>query len=35
MVLTIDSPIAPELLERLRAEPGFVEARFIELERSP
>ena len=35
MVLTIDSPISPELLERLRAEPGFVEARFIELERSP
>ncbi len=35
MVLTIDSPISPELLARLRTEPGFVEARFIELERTP
>jgi D-3-phosphoglycerate dehydrogenase len=35
MVLTIDSPIPPELLARLRTEPGFVEARFIELERTP
>ena len=33
MVLTLDSPIPPELLERLRAEPGFVEARSIVLER--
>lgn len=32
MVLTLDSPLSPELLERLRAEPGFVEARFILLE---
>jgi D-3-phosphoglycerate dehydrogenase len=35
MALTIDSPISPELLERLRAEPGFMEARFIALERTP
>ena len=34
MVLTVDSPISAELLARLRAEPGFVEARFIELERA-
>jgi D-3-phosphoglycerate dehydrogenase / 2-oxoglutarate reductase len=33
MVLTLDSPIPPELLERLRNEPGFVEARSIVLER--
>jgi D-3-phosphoglycerate dehydrogenase / 2-oxoglutarate reductase len=33
MVLTLDSPISPELLERLSAEPGFVEARSIVLER--
>jgi D-3-phosphoglycerate dehydrogenase / 2-oxoglutarate reductase len=33
MVLTLDSPISDELLERLRAEPGFVEARAIVLER--
>jgi D-3-phosphoglycerate dehydrogenase / 2-oxoglutarate reductase len=32
MALTVDSPIPPELLEQLRAEPGFVEARFIVLE---
>jgi D-3-phosphoglycerate dehydrogenase len=34
MVLTVDSPISAELLARLRAESGFVEARFIELERT-
>jgi D-3-phosphoglycerate dehydrogenase / 2-oxoglutarate reductase len=33
MVLTLDSPITEELLERLGAEPGFVEARSIVLER--
>jgi D-3-phosphoglycerate dehydrogenase len=33
MVLTLDSPISPELLERLGSEPGFVEARSIVLER--
>jgi hypothetical protein len=33
MVLTVDSPPPEDALERLRAEPGFVEARFIELER--
>jgi D-3-phosphoglycerate dehydrogenase len=33
MVLTLDSPIPAELLERLRSEPGFVEARAIVLER--
>jgi D-3-phosphoglycerate dehydrogenase len=33
MVLTLDSTLPPALLERLRAEPGFVEARFIVLER--
>jgi D-3-phosphoglycerate dehydrogenase len=33
MVLTLDSPIPDELLEQLRAEPGFVEARSIVLER--
>jgi D-3-phosphoglycerate dehydrogenase / 2-oxoglutarate reductase len=33
MVLTLDSPIPAELLERLRGEPGFVEARAIVLER--
>ena len=34
MVLTLDSPIPPEVLERLRNEPGFVEARSIVLERA-
>jgi D-3-phosphoglycerate dehydrogenase len=34
MVLTLDSPLSPELLARLREEPGFVEARFIALERT-
>jgi D-3-phosphoglycerate dehydrogenase len=34
MVLTVDSPIPSDLLAQLREEPGFVEARFIELERS-
>jgi D-3-phosphoglycerate dehydrogenase / 2-oxoglutarate reductase len=34
MVLTLDSPISPDLLAHLREEPGFVEARFIELERT-
>lgn len=33
MVLTVDSPIPPDLLARIRSEKGFVEARFIELER--
>ena len=33
MVLTLDSPIPEDLLERLRSEPGFVEARSIVLER--
>jgi D-3-phosphoglycerate dehydrogenase / 2-oxoglutarate reductase len=33
MVLTLDSSIPRELLERLRNEPGFVEARSIVLER--
>jgi D-3-phosphoglycerate dehydrogenase len=33
MVLTLDSPIPDELLGRLSAEPGFVEARSIVLER--
>jgi D-3-phosphoglycerate dehydrogenase len=33
MVLTLDSPIPPDLLARLRAEPGFMEARSIVLER--
>ena len=30
----LDSPIPPEVLERLRNEPGFVEARSIVLERA-
>jgi D-3-phosphoglycerate dehydrogenase / 2-oxoglutarate reductase len=34
MVLTLDSPISPELHTQLREEPGFVEARFIVLERT-
>jgi D-3-phosphoglycerate dehydrogenase / 2-oxoglutarate reductase len=33
MALTLDSAPEPDLLERLRAEPGFVEVRFIVLER--
>ena len=31
MALSVDSPVPAELVERLRAEPGFVEARFIVL----
>ena len=31
MVLTVDSPPPPELLERLRSEPGFVDVRLITL----
>jgi D-3-phosphoglycerate dehydrogenase / 2-oxoglutarate reductase len=31
MALTIDNPLSPELVERLRSEPGFVEVRFIRL----
>jgi D-3-phosphoglycerate dehydrogenase len=31
MALTIDNPLPPELIERLRSEPGFVEVRFIRL----
>jgi D-3-phosphoglycerate dehydrogenase len=31
MALTLDSPIGNGLLERLRAEPGFVDARFLVL----
>jgi D-3-phosphoglycerate dehydrogenase / 2-oxoglutarate reductase len=34
MVLTLDSPIPRELLEQIRSEPGFLEARAIVLERS-
>jgi D-3-phosphoglycerate dehydrogenase / 2-oxoglutarate reductase len=34
MVLTLDSPITPELLERIRAEPGLLDPRAIVLERS-
>jgi D-3-phosphoglycerate dehydrogenase len=34
MVLTLDSPISPDLLASLQEEPGFVEARFIVLERT-
>jgi D-3-phosphoglycerate dehydrogenase len=34
MVLTLDSPLSSDLLEQLREEPGFVEARFITLERT-
>jgi D-3-phosphoglycerate dehydrogenase / 2-oxoglutarate reductase len=33
MVLTLDSPIPPELLERIDAEPGLMEPRAIALER--
>jgi D-3-phosphoglycerate dehydrogenase len=32
MVMSVDSALPPELLERLAAEPGFVEVRFIVLE---
>jgi hypothetical protein len=31
MALSVDSPVEPEVLDRLRAEPGFVDARFIKL----
>jgi D-3-phosphoglycerate dehydrogenase len=31
MILTLDSPLPDEILARLRAEPGFVEVRFIAL----
>ena len=31
MALTIDNPLSPDLVERLRSEPGFVEVRFIRL----
>jgi D-3-phosphoglycerate dehydrogenase len=31
MALSVDSPVGDELLQRLRAEPGFVDARFIVL----
>jgi D-3-phosphoglycerate dehydrogenase len=31
MVLTVDTPVPPEVLDRLRAEPGLVQARFIRL----
>ncbi|HYY32485.1 MAG TPA: hypothetical protein VE693_02730, partial [Gaiellaceae bacterium] len=31
MVLTLDSVPEPDVLDRLRAEPGFVEVRFIVL----
>jgi len=34
MVLTLDSPITPELLERIRAEPGLLDPRAIVLERT-
>jgi hypothetical protein len=33
MALTLDSVPGDDLLERLRSEPGFVEVRFILLER--
>jgi len=33
MALTLDSPIPPELLERIRAEPGLSDPRAIVLER--
>jgi len=33
MVLTLDSPITPELLERIRAEPGLLDPHAIVLER--
>ncbi len=31
MALTVDTPLPPELVERLRAEPGFAAVRFITL----
>ena len=31
MALSVDSPVADEVLDRLRSEPGFVSARFIRL----
>jgi D-3-phosphoglycerate dehydrogenase len=31
MALTVDNPLSPELVERLRSEPGVVEVRFIRL----
>ena len=31
MALTLDSPPPADLVERLRSEPGFVDARFIVL----
>jgi hypothetical protein len=31
MALTLDSQPPPEVLERLRSEPGFVAARFLVL----
>ena len=34
MALTLDSPITPELLERIRAEPGLLDPRAIVLERT-
>ena len=34
MVLTLDNPIPPEVLERIRAEPGLLDPRAIALERS-
>jgi len=34
MVLTVDDPISHEVLERLRAEPGFSDIRFIVLDRA-
>jgi hypothetical protein len=33
MVLTLDNPIPPEVLERIRAEPGLLDPRAIALER--
>jgi D-3-phosphoglycerate dehydrogenase len=33
MVLTLDSPLSPELVERIRAEPGLLDPRAIVLER--
>jgi len=33
MVLTLDSPLPPELLDRIRAEPGLFDPRAIALER--
>jgi D-3-phosphoglycerate dehydrogenase len=34
MVLTVDDPIPDDVLDRLRAEPGFADIRFIVLEKS-